>query len=157
MKAPSLRFSGAPFTGGSRHRLSHGEHDPGNAKWRMFHAALIGWIANFSPFNLWRGSLWRPLLGLRAACPIRVKSVSAWAAGSAIDNRTSTSPFCNSTSPSWFVQRRSRSVSDRRSLKKVLGSTPEPNKLVLISAAELSSKDDCAHMRKRWSSGYVIH
>jgi|SRR5882757_445181 len=130
---PVLRFN---FRGTG---LSHGEHDHGNGEVEDVHAALDWLDREFHLPLICAGFSFGAAVGLHAACPdMRVKSVIGLGLPVApIENRTYDFTFLASCDkPKLFVSGDRDQFGPPDRLKKVIGSTPEPKKLVLISAAD---------------------
>jgi uncharacterized protein len=130
---PVLRFN---FRGTG---LSHGEHDQGQGEVDDVRAALDWLDHEFRKPLIFAGFSFGAAVGLRAACPdSRVRAAIVLGLPvSPIDDRTYDFSFLNTcTKPKLFVSGDRDQFGTPAQLKAVVGSLPEPKKLVLIPGAD---------------------
>jgi uncharacterized protein len=130
---PVLRFN---FRGTG---LSGGEHDQGNGEVDDVRAALDWLHHEFHLPLVFAGFSFGAAVGLRAACPdARVKSAIGLGLPVApTDNRTYDFDFLKTCAkPKLFVSGDRDQFANPAQLKTLVGTIPEPKKLVLIAGAD---------------------
>lgn len=135
---PVLRFN---FRGAG---LSHGEHDQGSGEVDDVRTALDWLEAEFHLPLVFAGFSFGAAVGLRAACPdTRVKAVIGVGtpvvpvASDAELPRTYSFDFLrNCAKPKLFVSGARDQFGPRTNLEALVGSLPEPKKLVVINGAD---------------------
>jgi hypothetical protein len=130
---PVLRFN---FRGAG---LSQGEHDHGEGEMDDVRAALDWMDREFHRPLIFAGFSFGAVVGLRVACPdARVKAaIGLGLPVSPIDDRSYEFNFLGSCAkPKLFVSGDRDQFGTPAQLKALVGSVPEPKKLVLIAGAD---------------------
>ena len=147
---PVLRFN---FRGTG---LSHGEHDHGQGEVDDVRAALDWLDHEFHRPLIFAGFSFGAAVGLRAACPDpRVKAaIGLGLPVSPIDDRTYEFSFLKTCAkPKLFVSGDRDQFGTPAQLQALVGSLPEPKKLVLIAGADHFFEGRLREMREtveRW-------
>jgi hypothetical protein len=130
---PVLRFN---FRGAG---LSQGEHDHGEGEMDDVRAALDWMDREFHRPLIFAGFSFGAVVGLRVACPdTRVKAaIGLGLPVSPIDDRSYDFTFLGSCAkPKLFISGDRDQFGTPAQLKTLVGSVPEPKKLVLIAGAD---------------------
>jgi alpha/beta superfamily hydrolase len=130
---PVLRFN---FRGAG---LSQGEHDQGNAEVEDVRTALDWLDGKFHLPMIFAGFSFGAVVGLRAACPdARVRAVIGLGLPvAAIDDRIYDFEFLQTcVKPKLFVSGDRDQFGPRAKLEGIVGSLPEPKKLVIVPGAD---------------------
>jgi hypothetical protein len=130
---PVLRFN---FRGAG---LSQGEHDHGEGEMDDVRAALDWMDREFHRPLIFAGFSFGAVVGLRVACPdARVKAaIGLGLPVSPIDDRSYEFNFLGSCAkPKLFISGDRDQFGTPAQLKTLVGSVPEPKKLVLIAGAD---------------------
>lgn len=130
---PALRFN---FRGAG---LSHGDHDKGVGELEDVRAALDWLDQQFHLPMIFAGFSFGAAVGLRVACPDpRVSAlVSLGTPISPVDDRSYDYGFLQTcTRPKLFVSGSRDQFASKPRLETLVGSLPEPKKLVIIEAAD---------------------
>ncbi len=147
---PVLRFN---FRGTG---LSHGEHNHGEGEVDDVRAALDWLDHEFRRPLIFAGFSFGAAVGLRAACPdSRVKAaIGLGLPVSPIDDRTYDFSFLSACAkPKLFVSGDRDQFGTTAQLKALIGSVPEPKKLVLVAGADHFFEGRLREMREtveRW-------
>jgi uncharacterized protein len=130
---PALRFN---FRGAG---LSHGDHDKGVGELDDVRAALDWLDQQFHLPMIFAGFSFGAAVGLRVACPNpRVAAlVSLGTPISPVDDRSYDYGFLQiCTKPKLFVSGSRDQFASKAKLETLVGSLPEPKKLIIIEAAD---------------------